>query len=66
MAEKVIARALPPEAFLKYAEALAKRTPPSLVANVLREALQSGLSAEIDLDVSGLKVRGKVVLRTQT
>ncbi len=66
MAEKVIARALPPEAFLKYAEALAERTPPSLVANVLREALQSGLSAEIDLDVSGLKVRGKVVLRTQT
>ena len=66
MAEKVIARALPPEAFLKYAEVLAERTPPSLVANVLREALQSGLSAEIDLDVSGLKVRGKVVLRTQT
>ncbi len=66
MAEKVIARALPPEAFLKYAEALAKRTPPSLVADVLREALQSGLGAEIDLEVGWLRVRGKVVLRTQT
>ena len=66
MAEKVIARALPPEAFLKYAEALAERTPPSLVANVLREALRSGLSAEVDLKVGGIKVRGKVILRTQT
>ena len=66
MAEKVIARALPPEVLLKYAEALAERTPPSLVADVLREALRNGLSAEIDLNVSGLKVRGKVILRTQT
>ena len=66
MAEKVIARALPPEVLLKYAEALAKRTPPSLVADVLREALRSGLSAEVDLNMSGLKVRGKVILKTQT
>ena len=63
MAERAL-RALPPEAFLKYAEKLAERTPPSFVADLLRDLLERGIGIEFDLGIALLRLRGRLILRS--
>jgi len=62
--ERVIARSIPPELLAKFVEKLADKTPPDLVASVARELLAQGISAELDLSVGPVKVKGKVILRS--
>ncbi|HDI01500.1 MAG TPA: hypothetical protein ENF78_03645 [Candidatus Bathyarchaeota archaeon] len=63
MAERAL-RALPPEAFLRYAERLAEKTPPSVVADLLRELLKRGVGLELDVGTAFLRLKGKIVLRS--
>jgi len=63
LAERAL-RALPPEAFLRYAEKLAEKTPPSVVVDLLRELLKRGLGVELDVGIAFLRLRGKLVLRS--
>jgi len=63
LAEKAL-RALPPEAFLRYAEKLAERTPPNFVADLLRDLLERGIGIEFDLGTALLRLRGRLIFRS--
>lgn len=62
--ERVIARHIPLEVFIRYVEKLAEKTPPDLALETVKEVLERGLRTEFDLEVSGLKVRGSFLLKS--
>jgi len=64
--ERIIARSIPPELLAKFVEKLVDKTPPDLVASVASELLAQGISAEFDLSVGPVKVKGKVILRSSS
>jgi len=64
MAKRIMESSFSTRVLTKYAEKLAEKTSPTIVATILKEALRHGVEADLDLGIGFIKVRGRVSLRS--